>query len=346
MIQELPDDIWEVFLSSQVDTDNEADQPSDEMEPKEVMFASIADNAAMHEFLGPKTLNSQDFVHIGHPLTRTSTESCIFPGRVISVMTSAKVPRTRSASQSQLANDSFEGVMLDNGASGTPSGLPAYLRYCQHVGIKPQLRPSINSFVSIGKGIVRSLGVATIRMPLSPTFFLNFETDIIAQDVPLMFGLDQHRKHGCSSDEYQNSFTHHPSNTTIPVNYKKGHLYIEWPVYESLFTKAELKKVHDRFGHPTSKSLMNLLKRARPEECNAKTRKALEDLESRCIQCQTFAPNPFVYKLSMPTDELLFNHEIEVDIFWIEGNAVLHIIDRGTRYYVARFVTSQSAENI
>ena len=130
------------------------------------------------------------------------------------------------------------------------------------------------------------------------------------------------------------------------MNYKKGHLYIEWPVYESLFTKAELKKVHDRFGHPTSKSLMNLLKRARPEECNAKTRKALEDLEIRCKQCQTFAPKTFVYKVSMLTDELMFNHEIEVDLFWIEGNTVLHIIDRGTRYSVARFVTSQSAENI
>ena len=112
--------------------------------------------------------------------------------------------------------------------------------------------------------------------------------------------LDQHRKHGCSSDEYQNSFTHHPSNTTIPVKSKKRHLYIEWPVYEALFTKAELKKVHDRFGHPTLKSLMNLLKRARPEESNAKTRKALEDLEARCKQCQTFAPKPFLYKVSIP----------------------------------------------
>ena len=183
-------------------------------------------------------------------------------------------------------------------------------------------------------------------MPLGSSFFLDFETDIISQDVSLMFGLDQHRKHGCSSDEYQNSFTHHPSNTTILLKFKKGHVYIEWPVYEALFTKAELKKVHDRFGHPTSKSLMNLLKSVRPEGSNADTRKALEDLEARRKQCQTFAPKPFVYKVSIPTDELVFNQEIEVDLFWIEKDAVLHIIDRGTRYSVARFATSQSAESI
>ena len=174
-------------------------------------------------------------------------------------------------------------------------------------------------------------------MSLGSPFFLDFETDIIAQGVPLMFVLGQHREYGCSSDEYQNSFTHHPSNTTIPVKFKKGHIYIEWPVNEALFTTAELKNVHDRFGHPTSKSLMNLLKRARP---NADTGKALEDLEARCKKCQIFAGKPSVYKVSMPTDEPVFNHEIEVDLFWVEGDAVLHFIDRGTRYSITRFVTS------
>ena len=48
----------------------------------------------------------------------------------------------------------------------------------------------------------------------------------------------------------------------------------------------------------------------------------------------------------MSIDELVFNHEIEVDLFWIEKDAVMHIIDRVTRYSVARFETSQSAENI
>lgn len=91
------------------------------------------------------------------------------------------------------------------------------------------------------------MGTAIVRMPLAKHFFLDFETEVVNQDVPLMFGLDQHRLHGCSSDEYHNSFTHHPSGITIPVKFKRGHLYVEWPVSEVMFTKAELKKLHDRF---------------------------------------------------------------------------------------------------
>lgn len=253
------------------------------------------------------------------------------------VFVSTKSPRIPT-------KDKFEGIMLDNGASGTPSGLPAYLRYCEHVGIEPSLRPSNTSFVGLGKGIVRSLGVTTVRMPLGDSMFLDFETDVVEQDVPLMFGLDQHHKHGCSSDEYHNTFTHHPTGTTIPVKFKQGHLFVEWPTHEVLFTKTELKKLHERFGHPTAQALIDLLKRARPEDCDAETNKVLKSLVSRCKTCQTFAPKPAVYKVSWPVDEIVFNHEIEVDLFWIEGKAVLYIIDRGTRYSVARFIESQTAE--
>ena len=58
-------------------------------------------------------------------------------------------------------------------------------------------------------------------MPLGNEHFIDFETDIVQQDIPLMFGLDQHKKHSCSSDEYHNTFTHHPSATTVPVVVEK-----------------------------------------------------------------------------------------------------------------------------
>ncbi len=33
--------------------------------------------------------------------------------------------------------------------------------------------------------------------------------------------------------------------------------------------------------------------------------------------------------VSLPMDNITFNHEIEVDVMFIDGGAVLHIIDRG-----------------
>ena len=44
-------------------------------------------------------------------------------------------------------------------------------------------------------------------------------------------------------------------------------------------------------------------------------------------------------------DEIVFNHEIEVDIMRIDGDAIIHIIDRGTRYSVAKYLNPQTAEN-
>ncbi len=41
----------------------------------------------------------------------------------------------------------------------------------------------------------------------------------------------------------------------------------------------------------------------------------------------------------------MFDHEIEVDIMWIDAEAVLHIIDRGTRYSVAKFMRNASSEH-
>lgn len=69
-------------------------------------------------------------------------------------------------------------------------------------------------------------------------------------------------------------------------------------------------------------------------------------MRKRCDACQTFAAKPYTFKASMPADDFLFNHEVEMDLFWVEGSAALHIIDRGTRYSVVKFLHSQSAEAI
>ncbi len=44
-------------------------------------------------------------------------------------------------------------------------------------------------------------------------------------------------------------------------------------------------------------------------------------------------------------DDIVFNHEIEVDVMWRDGDPVLHIIDRGTRYVVTKFMANQTAKH-
>ncbi len=83
--------------------------------------------------------------------------------------------------------------MIDNGAARSPSGLPAYIRYCIHTGTTPDLRPSNRAYRGIGHGIMQSLGTGTIRMPMAPALFMNFDVDVVDHDVAVMFGLEHHQ---------------------------------------------------------------------------------------------------------------------------------------------------------
>ena len=133
----------------------------------------------------------------------------------------------------------------------------------------------------------------------------------------------------------------------MPVVREKGHLWLRWD-YESecLFTEKELIKLHYRFGHPGIKRMHEFLKRAKPDEVNSETKKMLENIHARCKECQFPAPKPFVVKVAVPHDDLVFNSEVVVDIIWIQGRCVLHVVDRATHFQAARFLKDDSSESI
>ncbi len=98
----------------------------------------------------------------------------------------------------------------------------------------PDLGQNNRAFRGIGHGVMQSLGTATIREPMAPGIFLNFDVDAVDRDVPVIFGLGHHRDLTCSSNEYENTFTHHPSGMVSPLKFlTEGnglgeHLYIKW----------------------------------------------------------------------------------------------------------------------
>ena len=74
-------------------------------------------------------------------------------------------------------NNDFEGAMIDNGASKSPSGLSAYLRLCAFTNSVPNLKPSSRGFSVIGSGVQMSMGAVTISMPIGKDLMLTFEVD-------------------------------------------------------------------------------------------------------------------------------------------------------------------------
>ena len=92
-------------------------------------------------------------------------------------------------------NDGCEGICMDDGARKSVAGLEAYKRYCSFNNTRIDLHPSRETF-KLGAGIYKSLGTTLIRFPVDKSGnFLEYETDVINVDTPILFGLDKMKLH-------------------------------------------------------------------------------------------------------------------------------------------------------
>ncbi|PMD66769.1 uncharacterized protein K444DRAFT_507398, partial [Hyaloscypha bicolor E] len=101
--------------------------------------------------------------------------------------------------------------------------------------------------------------------------------------------------------------------------------------------EVELRRLHRRFGHPSIGKLRNVLERAGHDV----DMEALEYLTKYCEQCQKFGRSPGRFKFNL-RDDVSFNYSIIVDIFYISGKPVLHVVDGGTRYQAGRWLQNIS----
>ena len=76
-------------------------------------------------------------------------------------------------------------------------------------------------------------------------------------------------------------------------------------------------------------------------------KESLKAIVRKCNPYQTFTPISTRYRVVLPMDEIVLNHEIECYIMWVDSEPVLGIRDRGIRYYVCKYINcSQTAENL
>jgi hypothetical protein len=109
---------------------------------------------------------------------------------------------------------------------------------------------------------------------------------------------------------------------------------MEKTLVHNYLTEAELRRLHRRFDHPSVPCLYKVLQQVGyPVEI-----KVLELLTKVCYQCQMNAMRPARFKFTLHND-YEFNHEIIVDIMYLDGNRpTLHIVDTATSFNAARFL--------
>lgn len=203
-----------------------------------------------------------------------------------------------------------------------------------------------NTRFRFGDGTHSSLGKMNIRMPAPHGNYVHIDVDVVIPDVPLLIGIDVLDREQLVADNVVNLLKSRLYGWEIPITRKNGHMYEEWDYKTVLFSRIELRKLHRHFHHPSSSKLLALIKRSKLKHVDNKTKQMLDEISKSCSVCQTYSTNPQRFKVSLPNDEVTFNREVALDLMWVEGKAVLHVVDIDTHFNNAIFLKGQSVEDV
>ena len=209
------------------------------------------------------------------------------------------------------------------------------------MGVKFKPIPNKHLY-QFGNDVQNSLGSIKMRIPINDDKIIIVDVDVVSADVPFLIGLDFLDTYGFYVNNLDDKLYCPKLGIKIPLKRKYGHIYLEWGKTDNiLYTKSELLKIHRGFSHPETDKLYKLLKLARPAETNSDTRELLQEIADHCDTCQRYSSPPLRFKASMPDEsELVFGDELSIDLMFLDGKAVLHIIDTATRFSAATFLDS------
>jgi hypothetical protein len=240
--------------------------------------------------------------------------------------------------------------MIDTGASKkSTAGYGQYLAYkkVHDTTINTMTAGAIN--VQFGIGCTPSIGSIIVDMPVGQAEF-----HIVKADTPFLLCLKDMDTLGVYYNNLQDLLV--APSRTVPVVRRFGHPFMLWDqtlysyICESFehnpcyLTTTELRRLHRRFGHPSADRLHRVLERSgHGEGINKKT---LHQLNKFCAHCQKHGKSPSRFKFTLRDNEDVdFNYSIYVDIMYIDGQPVLHVIDEATRFQAARWLKDISAKH-
>jgi transposase InsO family protein len=242
----------------------------------------------------------------------------------------------------------FRGIIIDTGAAGHSTAGFEQFTALQRIDNTVKLDTTNKGSVSVSYGPGKpfpSIGSTIVETPIG-----HIEFHVMEAQTPFLLCLNDLDK----LDIYANNVTNRLVTPTkeVPLIRKYGHLVMAWNtslqshLMETLkkdpcyLTDVELKRLHRRFGHPSVQRLRTILTRA-DQEVN---QEALEQLTKLCHHCQKHGKSPGRFRFHLK-DDVSFNHTIIVDIFYLEGRPVLHVVDEATGYQAGRFLTNISAKH-
>lgn len=127
-----------------------------------------------------------------------------------------------------------------------------------------------------------------------------------------------------------------------PLKGHHDHVFWDCNSNDVNITRNELIKMHQQFYHPSEDKPINVLLQARPDEVTSDVRKIIHEISDKLQCCNEHRGSPFRFKASLPSEDIIFNHELTLDLFWLAKDPVLHIIYVHTNFQTCAFLTYKS----
>src|ERR1700712_5218527 len=241
--------------------------------------------------------------------------------------------------ESRYSKHAFHGILPDTGASGISSAGEQQVIALQAIDPSIKIdRSQTGGNVKFGKGA----SDATLGTIAVPTPFGKITFHVVSSETPFLWCIQDMDEMGVHLVNHKNLLVQ--GEKIIPVVRKFGHPFLllhppEHGIAYCHLTENELRRLHRRFGHPSVGRLARLLKRSGHEF----KMDALKHLTRVCHQCQMNASAPGRYKFTLK-DDRNFNYTIIVDIFMVDGEYVLHVVDEATAFQSGEFVKDMSAD--
>jgi hypothetical protein len=249
---------------------------------------------------------------------------------------------------SRYNSTTFFGLMVDTGAStSSTAGLKQFEAYREfHNAPEMTVGTGANVRFGVGGGI-ESIGSCIVNSPVGMITF-----HIMPVDTPFLICLKDMDKLRIEYHNLSNVLVSEDRKLRVPVIRRFGHPWLVWDATlqsylletidqeESWLTRGELQRLHRRFGHPSADRLHKVLERSGHDV----PRESINWLTKYCKHCQLFQKSPGRFKFSLK-DDVSFNSEIIVDVFWIENKPIIHVVDEATRYQAARWLENSSSKH-
>lgn len=240
----------------------------------------------------------------------------------------------------------FAGACVDSGAQKTVIGADQARSYCALVNGQMKRVDGLQKLIyTFGSHQHSGIGQVNILVPISHSFFLSFDADVVDANVPLLLGLDVLTSYRMILNFADDEVTSKADGWRLPLIRKGGHVYLDWTV-GILYTVPELRKIHRHFYHPHSEKLYAMMRRADPKKVSPEVLADLERVSATCEVCQREADAPHRFRVSLPGSDCIFNRTVCMDLMSLDGNSVLHVVDKDTKFGAASFLSSESTSGV